>query len=62
MTYRKFIIVSLINNCQKGKIFINQEQYSRTLFLRNTSKSDLRARVSGNHPGTLISKFLRAAS
>lgn len=39
----------------------NHEQYYRTLFLRNTSNSDFRARVSGSHPGTLISRFFRAA-
>lgn len=44
------------------KINEYHEQYSRTLFFRNTSNRDFKARVSGSQPGTLMSKFLRAAS
>ncbi len=45
----------------KLNVKIYQEQYSRTLFLRNTSNNDFKARVSGSQPGTLISKFFLAA-
>jgi len=38
----------------------HHEQYYKTLFLRKTSNNDLVANVSGNHPGTLISKFFWA--
>lgn len=40
---------------------IYQEQYSRTLFLRKTSKRFFVAMVSGIHPGTLMSRFFLAA-
>lgn len=39
----------------------NHEQYWSTLFLRKTWNKSFVDRVSGNHPGTLISKFFWAA-
>lgn len=43
------------------KRYIYQEQYSRTLFLRKTSKRFFVAMVSGIQPGILMSRFFWAA-
>ena len=37
--------------------FFLQEQYSNTLFFTKTSNKDFVAKVSGTHPGTLMSRF-----
>lgn len=57
-----FYICINIYKRRNWKYINDHEQYYNTLFLRKTSNKDLRAKVYGNHPGTLISKFLRAAS
>lgn len=44
-------------NNQRMNLKNNQEQYSRTLFFRNTSNRFFVAIVSGIHPGILMSKF-----
>ena len=59
--WKVFLLMEKMIN-KRNRLSIVQEQYSNTLFLRKTSNSDLRAKVYGNHPGTLMSRFLRAAS